>query len=1015
MQSQTVTNSDSLAQARQTLHQGLKQAIAACQALTTADQATNAHLNLLWQQMQATQEALEEYATALKQPHQANATVGMSVPIAQPLEASTATPLPKIVTDCQQLFEASMEAMAWLENGVFIDCNQAAINLMGYTNKAELLVVHPSVLSPEIQPDGKSSLAKADAIMALVMQQGSHRFEWVHQRADGEPFWVEVLLTATESDGRQLIHATWRDISDRKAADAALQQKEYQYRSIFESINDGIFIHDLSTGEVLSVNPATCKMHGYTYEEFIQLSPSDYIHPDSFPIFAQFIETVQAGRQFMTEAIDLHKDGTHIHVEVIGVPFEYDGRACVLAVVRDISDRKAAEAALHEQTQFLRSTYEGVEHSITIIDVTPDGDFRFVDWNPVTTSLTGIARSKIIGKTPEELLGDVYGAEVRQNYQRCLDAGVAITYEEYLPLEGHDHWWLTTLNPLKDNQGRVHRIILTTFEITDRKLTEAALQQQESQYRSIFESINDGIFIHDLSTGQMLSVNPAVCKMYGYTYDEFIQLSPADYVHPDFLPRFAQFVETLQAGQRFTGEAIDLHREGTHIHVEVTGVPFEYDGKPCALTVVRDISDRKTFEEAQSRLTAILDTTSDLVGISNMEGEQLYLNSAGYRMLELPLNLEVLGRPLGHHHPDWAKSIVMNEGIPAAIRDGIWQGETALLTWEAEREFPVSQVIIAHKDANGEVEYLSTIIRDITAQKQAETALQQKAKELEQALEELQRTQLQMIQSEKMSSLGQLVAGVAHEINNPVNFIHGNITPLTEYTQDLLDLVELYQVTYPTPCPDIEAKIEDIDLDFLKVDSPKLLTSMKVGTERIRQIVSSLKNFSRLDEAECKEADIHEGIDSTLLILEHRIKATPERPRIQIEKAYGDLPPVKCYPGQLNQVFMNILANALDALEDRDRERPLEAIKQNPSTIKIQTQRIGANRVAICITDNGMGIPERIRQQIFDPFFTTKPIGKGTGIGMSISHQIITEKHGGTLHCQSSASGGAQFIIEIPC
>ncbi|AFY40256.1 integral membrane sensor signal transduction histidine kinase [[Leptolyngbya] sp. PCC 7376] len=274
---------------------------------------------------------------------------------------------------------------------------------------------------------------------------------------------------------------------------------------------------------------------------------------------------------------------------------------------------------------------------------------------------------------------------------------------------------------------------------------------------------------------------------------------------------------------------------------------------------------------------------------------------------------------------------------------------------------------------------------------------------------------LELIQSEKMSSLGQLVAGIAHEINNPVNFIHGNINPLTENTQNLIELVELYQETYPTASVDIEEKIEDIDLDFLKEDSLKILTSMTVGTKRIRQIVISLKNFSRIDEAEFKEVDIHEGLNNTLLLLEHRIKATSDRPRIQIEKEYGDLPLVKCYPGQLNQVFMNILVNALDALDERDHDRPIEVLEQNPSTIKIHTQRVGIDRVTIYIDDNGPGIPEAIRQQIFDPFFTTKPIGKGTGIGMSISYQIITEKHDGILYCQSLADGGSRFIIEMPC
>ena len=320
-------------------------------------------------------------------------------------------------------------------------------------------------------------------------------------------------------------------------------------------------------------------------------------------------------------------------------------------------------------------------------------------------------------------------------------------------------------------------------------------------------------------------------------------------------------------------------------------------------------------------------------------------------------------------------------------------------------KFPKSSGIKEIEDLIRSFEYMAGEIESRSA------ALVNQKKQLQLRVDE---QMLELIQSEKMSSLGQLVAGVAHEINNPVNFIHGNITPLTENTQNLLDLVNLYQTTYPTTSVDIEEKIEDIDLDFLKEDSLKILTSMTVGTKRIRQIVGSLKNFSRFDEADSKEADIHEGIDSTLLILEHRIKATSERPRIQIEKDYGDLPLVKCYPGQLNQVFMNILVNALDALDDRDLDRSVEAIKEDPSTIKIKTQRLGTDRVMISIDDNGPGIPEEIRQRIFDPFFTTKPIGKGTGIGMSISYQIITEKHEGILHCPPFDGEGTRFIIEIP-
>jgi len=296
----------------------------------------------------------------------------------------------------------------------------------------------------------------------------------------------------------------------------------------------------------------------------------------------------------------------------------------------------------------------------------------------------------------------------------------------------------------------------------------------------------------------------------------------------------------------------------------------------------------------------------------------------------------------------------------------------------------------------------------------AEEALRQQTQQLEDTLKELQRTQTQMIQSEKMSSLGQLVAGVAHEINNPVNFIYGNIAPANYYIQDLLNLIKLYQEYYPYPVSAIRDEIAAIDLEFLIEDLPKLLSSLKIGADRIRQIVLSLRNFSRLDEAEYKAVDIHEGIDSTLLILENRLKTKPDYPGIEVIKEYGNLPLVECYAGQLNQVFMNILTNAIDALEERDEKRTQEEIQQCPSQIRVCTKIMNKNQIAIKITDNGLGIPIEIKQRIFDPFFTTKPIGKGTGMGMSISYQIVTENHHGTLECISSPDQGAEFIIIIP-
>lgn len=288
------------------------------------------------------------------------------------------------------------------------------------------------------------------------------------------------------------------------------------------------------------------------------------------------------------------------------------------------------------------------------------------------------------------------------------------------------------------------------------------------------------------------------------------------------------------------------------------------------------------------------------------------------------------------------------------------------------------------------------------------------AKKLEASLRDLQQTQAQLVQAEKMSSLGQLVAGIAHEINNPVNFIYGNLTYAKDYTQCLLKLVNLYQKFCTNPTAEIQDFIKAIELDFLLDDLPKILSSMQVGAERISEIVLSLRNFSRLDEAEMKSVDIHEGLDSTLLILQSRFKNNVDHPGIKVVKNYGDLPKVNCYPGQLNQVFMNIINNAIDAFDNYNSKRAIAEIHANPNTITITTEVIEAKYVVISIADNGSGMTETVKERLFDPFFTTKPIGKGTGLGLSISYQIIVEKHQGKLRCESLIGGGTKFYIEIP-
>ncbi|GET37968.1 ATP-binding protein [Microseira wollei] len=342
----------------------------------------------------------------------------------------------------------------------------------------------------------------------------------------------------------------------------------------------------------------------------------------------------------------------------------------------------------------------------------------------------------------------------------------------------------------------------------------------------------------------------------------------------------------------------------------------------------------------------------------------------------------------------------------------------------------------AVRDESGNLLYYEGTVEDITEKKQAEEALRQreaqlsqKTTELETALRELQQTQAQLIQSEKMSSIGQMVAGVAHEINNPINCVASNLPHAEQYIQDLLKLVQLYAQHYPDPLEDEKTAI---DLEFIIEDLPKILSAMQQGSDRIREIARSLRNFSRLDEAQMKPANIHDGIESTLLILHHRLKPKPEFPGIQIVKEYGNLPLVECYAGQLNQVFMNLIGNGIDAIEEvigNGIPRQIQGTKGNENettnsplpipnyqlpTIRISTEVINSDWVRIRISDNGVGMTAEVQEQLFNPFFTTKSTGKGTGLGLSISYQIVVEKHKGHLKCISAPGKGSEFIIEIP-
>ncbi|MEJ6486466.1 ATP-binding protein [Nostoc punctiforme UO1] len=466
----------------------------------------------------------------------------------------------------------------------------------------------------------------------------------------------------------------------------------------------------------------------------------------------------------------------------------------------------------------------------------------------------------------------------------------------------------------------------------------------------------------------------------------------------------------------------------------------EAEKKVLAIELLERYQEIDLFDDISTQLATSLDTRQ-IAQLVLQELSRLIESSAGMILLLSPdaTAFEIIaefGEFFDDSHPEPGKGIIGNivqsnraeliNDVQTDPRLKVKKNVSAIICvpLRAKERVLGAIAIGASKTESYKAEHLKlvsifasqtaiAIDKAVLYEQSTQAAVQAKAqtKKLQQALHELQLAQTQLIQSEKMSSLGQLIAGVAHEINNPVNFIYGNLRYVAEYAQDLLHLLEKYQKFLPVTPPELESELDNIDLEFIIQDLPKLLDSMKLGTGRIVEIVQSLKNFSRHDEAEMKAVNIHDGIDGTLMILHHRLKAAIRRPKIEIVKDYAKLPLIECYPGKLNQVFMNILANAIDALEEGMGN---EEISPPTGQITIRTEVLDNQWVVIRIADNGPGMKEEVIHRIYDPFFTTKDVGKGTGLGMAISYQIVVDKHGGMLKCRSQQGKGTEFWIQIP-
>ncbi|MCC5646526.1 PAS domain S-box protein [Nostoc sp. CHAB 5824] len=521
-----------------------------------------------------------------------------------------------------------------------------------------------------------------------------------------------------------------------------------------------------------------------------------------------------------------------------------------------------------------------------------------------------------------------------------------------------------------------------------------------------FFNLSSDLFCIIGQDGFYQQVNPAWEQVLGWKAENLIGHPWLGLVHPEDIT-ISQLPTESQ--QQLRWDSRYLHKNGSYRWLSWS---LSISQKGFIYAVGKDISQQLR------RIEALQTERESLYNLLNQLPAFLYLQPKDYGVGFFNQRFrEVFGDPTGKRCYEAIAGLKQpcSECPTFRVFDS---NAPQLWEWVDSKTDRIYQIYdYPFKDMNGEPMVVEMGL-DITAVKKAEAALRQREQELtlknqqlQETLKQLQKTQAQLIQTEKMSSLGQLVAGVAHEINNPISFINGNISHAKEYIQQLLEILQLYQKEYPHPTPVIQEAIEAIELDFVIQDLQKLLNSMKMGSDRIRNIVLSLRNFSRLDEAEMKTVDVHSGIDSTLMILQNRLKLKPESSQIQIVKEYEQLPLIECYVGQLNQVFMNIITNAIDALEELylSNQQP----NFNPQII-IRTELLNPDWVAIEIADNGVGMSQEIQQRLFDPFFTTKVVGKGTGLGMSISYQIVTEKHQGQLQCISSPGQGTTFIIEIP-
>ncbi|NES19083.1 MAG: PAS domain S-box protein [Symploca sp. SIO3E6] len=683
--------------------------------------------------------------------------------------------------------------------------------------------------------------------------------------------------------------------------------------------------------------------------------------------------------------------------------------------------RKRSESALRESQQQLAAMAANIPGNVYRGVVHPDGKISFLYISEGGRELSGLAPQEIIAE-PERYLKTIH-PEDRADFEETLRTSVTTlkpSNHEYriVATSGEVKWVRDSIRYSRLDNGDVI-VDGVALDISDRRKSEERLRLLD---RAIAASSN-GIIITDplQPDNPIVYVNPGFEQITGYSIKEvmgqncrFLQGNETTQ------PALEKFRTTLKAQRECHVTLRNYRKDGTLFWNELSISPVlntsgqltHYIGVQTDITELQQAKAALLESEARYRAAAegsldaffILQSLRDATG-NIIDFTFIDINSRGEQMISLSKE-EIIGKKLCELLPIHHTGGFLPKYIHVVETKEVLEEEFSIVTPEVAIEWRHHMVVPL---ADG----IAITTKNITKRKQAEAALQklseqerEKAQQLEKTLKKLQDTQAQLVRQENMASLGHLVAGVAHEINNPISFIYGNIYPASEYIQDLLHVLQLYQQHYPKPVPEITEELSNIELDFIINDFPKLLASMREGANRISEIVLSLKNFSNLEKKERKRADIHQGIDNTLLLLQHRFKHPLGDTEIELIKEYGDLPLIECYPSELNQVFMNIISNGIDALESDSRTLQ--------GKITISTKTLDPDRVAIRIANNGQGMTPEIRDRVFDPFFSTKPVGSGTGLGLAVSYQIVVGKHQGILTCLSEPEMGTEFWIELP-